>query len=220
MENPYESPLAASEPALPALLPAPLTGLARIGAIANPERRELAIGLRELFGGAITNDQFDDRYYSAWYQSADPAVRDIASFGWSHYSDSHRYRLRGWNAPSNDSLDTADRCILYLHADLPYVYPPDVEGVTPYLALMGPGFWLIVGAVLLLIAGLSGGSILFCLLGMACMLPTALWAAKYNSRRAAEAAFRAAGDTAVWPFACREDFDAAQGTHPDCWPPT
>lgn len=90
----------------------------------NPSlRRDLAQRIRWLFGGRITNDEFDDFADDRCFDSGDRAVAQIAAWAWSHYSDTHTYRLRGRNAPSPESRRQAIRACVFLRTDQAYVWP-------------------------------------------------------------------------------------------------
>lgn len=177
-------------------------------------RKELAEALRHLVTGQITNDDFDDRY-ADFEHSSDPAIRSIAQFGWSLYSDTHKYRLRGSLAPSNETKSVAARAILFLQTRLEYEWPPGFGGVVPFFCLFGPGFWLVVGAIFLVVAGCNEGleAVVMGLFGLALLAYPVHWLATFRERLSAHRRFLAAGDFEVWPFLRTRDFEEAK-RHP------
>ena len=88
--------------------------------VAREERDRLAILLRRLADGRITNDDYDSEFPIA---SDDRAVEIIAYNGWGLYSDFPTYRLRGKHALSPAAREHVARSILVLHSDLEYEWP-------------------------------------------------------------------------------------------------
>jgi hypothetical protein len=88
--------------------------------IARTERTQLALQLRRLASGRISNDDFED---GTPRHSPDAAVQELFLFGWSLYHDYSTYRLRGRQAPSREVLDIVARCVLFLDSDLEYEWP-------------------------------------------------------------------------------------------------
>ena len=84
-------------------------------------RANLALHLRRLASGRLTNAEFDDVRLDA---SEDEALVAIGHAGWSLYDDFFVYRLRGRRALSPETLDSVARCVLFLDTDLSYEWPP------------------------------------------------------------------------------------------------
>jgi hypothetical protein len=103
-------------------------------------RAELRIALRRLVTGRMSNDDFDEIYGKHW-SSQDGAVASIAEFGWSLYSDSSTYRLKGHYAVSPEVRRFASRSILFLYTDQEYEWPtwpedPVVRGLELFFPLI------------------------------------------------------------------------------------
>ncbi len=92
-------------------------------------RERLAVKLRRLADGRITNDDFDEEVPSA---SPDRGVQEIARFGWTLYDDFRHYRLRDRNALDRGTLRRVGFCILFLHSCNEYEWPRD-----PKLGVIG-----------------------------------------------------------------------------------
>jgi hypothetical protein len=110
-------------------------------------RNELAAAIERLVSGEMTNDEFDNGYFERWSESADPAVFELAGFGWSLYDDmrAHPYRLEGGDAVSEAARHIADHALLFLQTDREYEWPQDVFGVrrAKGAALIWVRFWLL-----------------------------------------------------------------------------
>lgn len=101
-------------------------------------RAELRIALRRLVTGRMTNDDFDEVYGLHW-NSQDHAIASIAGFGWSLYSDSSTYRLKGYYAVSPEVRRFASRSILFLYTDQEYGWPEWPEDLVAWcLTLLFP----------------------------------------------------------------------------------
>jgi hypothetical protein len=178
-------------------------------------RKELAACLEQLISGEMTNDAFDDRYYKHWQDSEDGAVVEIATFGCGLYSgDTIPNRLTEPNALSDEARQTAHRAILFLQAEREYQWPRDVQDVAPYLAPWGPGFYLLIGIVLIVSALAQGGSASLLLggLGLLAIIPTFRWLAMARKRTEDLQRFYESGDFPVWPFLQQADFELAKGS--------
>ena len=85
-------------------------------------RDRLALFLRRLATGRITNDDYNDEYP---VRSEDAGIEAIARAGWTLYSDTWTYRLRGRHALAPETRRAVARCILFLHSDLEYEWSRD-----------------------------------------------------------------------------------------------
>ena len=85
-------------------------------------RDRLALHLRRLATGRITNDDYNDEYP---IRSVDAGIDAVSKAGWSLYSDTWTYRLRGRNALGPETFRAVARCILFLHSDQEYEWSPD-----------------------------------------------------------------------------------------------
>jgi hypothetical protein len=103
-------------------------------------RDALAVQLRRLASGRLTNAEFD----SARLDPADDeALVAIGDAGWSLYDDVFVYRLRGRRALKPESLDAVARCVLFLDSNLPYEWPPRRPSIKSLLfTLLTVGTWL------------------------------------------------------------------------------
>ena len=123
-------------------------------------RKLLRSDLQALVTGQMTNQAFDDRIEEIYSVSCDVAVREIATFGWSLYSDDtfFAYRLRGRAAVDRDMRRLAARAVLFLRTDCEYAYE-EVDSIR-FTAVdwMGGTLWLVanMGIALMLIGVLAG----------------------------------------------------------------
>src|SRR5437870_2940764 len=83
-------------------------------------RAALAVHLRHLASGRLTNAEFDSVRLD---RSEDAALVAIGDAGWSLYDDFFVYRLRGRRALNSETREAVARCILFLDSDLPYEWP-------------------------------------------------------------------------------------------------
>jgi hypothetical protein len=98
--------------------------LARPQMIDYEARRRLAIGVRQLAIGRITNDEFEGLYAHDAARSCDPAVRAVFWQGaWLLYSDFQQIRYTGRNRLPKDTRRHIARWILFLRSQLPYEWP-------------------------------------------------------------------------------------------------
>lgn len=183
-------------------------------AVDRKARDDLAVALRRLVTGRMTNDQFDDHYYyDDWVDSSDKAVSEIATFGWGLYSSDllWPYKLKGCHAVSSEIRRTAARAILFLASKHEYEWPPYRETVT-FWCLFGAGCYLVVGLVFLLTAGLIGGwmGFWYAILGILFTVPCIHWLATGEQRADDESRFHESGDVEVWPFLRSSDFEDAR----------
>ncbi len=180
-------------------------------------RAELAICLDQLVAGEMTNDEFDDHYYSSWEDSADTAVAEIGKFGYRLYSsDCTPYRLSGRHAVSDETRQIAVRAVLFLRTVREYEWPRNVAGVAPFWRLWCPGCYLVVGLIFLFVAWISVGvdQVVIGIMGLLAIVPALHWLAIRRSRADRMRQFHAAGDFSVWPFIRQADLDAATKQQP------
>jgi hypothetical protein len=83
-------------------------------------RRELALRLRRLASGRITNAEYEEPWI---HRASDEAVTACFHAGWTLYSDNRTYRLRGRHALPPAARAAVGRCVLFLHSNLPYEWP-------------------------------------------------------------------------------------------------
>ncbi|MDB5157251.1 MAG: hypothetical protein JWR50_1958 [Mucilaginibacter sp.] len=105
--------------------------------IDQERRKKLALHLRHLSVGVITNDDFEsnvmddvtngwspEQYYRAKEaKSDDPIITPMLELCWGLYSDTKNYRLKGRDQLSDETLKVIARCILFLHSDEEYEWP-------------------------------------------------------------------------------------------------
>src|SRR5689334_15643261 len=103
-------------------------------------RDALAVQLRRLASGRMTNAEFDSVRLD---RAKDEALVAIGDAGWSLYDDVFVYRLRGRRALKPETLEAVARCILFLDTDLPYEWPPRRASVRSILlTLLTFGAWM------------------------------------------------------------------------------
>lgn len=97
-------------------------------------RKRLALHLRHLSTGRLSNDEFEERimeditygwlpeqYYKAIEcKTDDPVIRPILEFSWCLYNDTYSHKLIGKHKLSNEEIKEIARLILFLHSDLEY----------------------------------------------------------------------------------------------------
>lgn len=97
-------------------------------------RKKLALHLRQLSTGQISNDEFEDRvtdevtygwlpeqYYRAKeFKTDDSIIRPILEFSWCLYNDTFNHKLTGKHKLSDEQTKEIARFILFLHSDLEY----------------------------------------------------------------------------------------------------
>src|SRR5690242_5306894 len=99
-----------------------------------PSRRNLAEALRHLASGQISNDEYEER---TAFQSSDRAVPEIWSAAWTLYSDLRTHRSTGKDALTGESKEAVARCILFLHSDLSWEWPPTRISLVTLLCNIG-----------------------------------------------------------------------------------
>ena len=87
-------------------------------------RAGLAVQLRGLIDGKVTNDAFDDQLYE-WEHCPDIAVPEIAKFAETLYSSVTvvPQRLVGESALRGEELAAAERCVCFLATEREYRWP-------------------------------------------------------------------------------------------------
>lgn len=100
-------------------------------------RRKLALHLRHLSVGLITNDDFEiavmedvtegwlpEQYYrSKQAKSDDEIIQPMLELCWGLYDDLRQHKLNKSNALTKEALKIIARCILFLHSDQEYKWP-------------------------------------------------------------------------------------------------
>src|SRR5476651_2608001 len=100
-------------------------------------RKKLAINLRHLSVGLISNDDFEsnimdcvtdgwlpEQYYRSKKSKTDDAIIvPMLEFCWCLYSDLKNYKLKGKNKLPSESLKMIARCILFLQSDREFEWP-------------------------------------------------------------------------------------------------
>ena len=100
----------------------------------NGRRKKLALHLRQLATGQLSNDEFEERvmndvtygylpelYYLAKESKDDDAlIRPILEFSWCLYNDTYNHKLSGKHELSEEQTKEIARFVLFLHSDLEY----------------------------------------------------------------------------------------------------
>lgn len=178
-------------------------------------RDRLALALRRLAAGRITNDEFDDEAFARYsHDTDDPALAELATFGWLHYSDLRPYRLRGRHALSPEARKGVARAVLFLKTGQEYVHGDTLTEET----VLGKRFaGCVLGVIAIAVAAGAFthwvvGTFWLGLLGVlasvyvgyrAVYLVMSLLSRVRDSRRS-----KGTADT-HWPFASQENYEAA-----------
>jgi hypothetical protein len=166
-------------------------------------RKKLALHLRQLSVGLITNDDFEERvmddvtngwlpeqYYRAKeVKSDDPIVMPMLELCWCLYSDTDQYKLKGKHKLTDQQLKDIARYILFLHSDLEYEWP--------YIDVTNPLIKFSFKDLLLTVLTL-GQNI-------------------RDERKKREQQIKEAeskGDMDIWPFFRQRDYEAQLKKHP------
>src|SRR5688500_11324589 len=97
-------------------------------------RKKLALHLRHLSVGLISNDDFEDRIMddvtNGWLpeqyhrvkeeKSDDPIIKPMLELSWCLYNDTMRHKLIGRHKLNEEQLKDIARFILFLHSDFEY----------------------------------------------------------------------------------------------------
>jgi len=83
-------------------------------------RDVLAVELRRLITGRITNDEFEDRVAAAVRRSSDAGVRAVRWAAWALYNDLREHRLVGEYAPTPLVRRRVAIWLLFLKSDAEY----------------------------------------------------------------------------------------------------
>ena len=102
-------------------------------------RKKLALHLRHLSVGLITNDDFEgaimedvsdgwlpEQYYRSEKgksESDDAIIRPMLELCWGLYSDTRKHKLTNSDKLTDEALKIIARCILFLHSDEEYKWP-------------------------------------------------------------------------------------------------
>jgi hypothetical protein len=83
-------------------------------------RKQLALLVRRLASGSITNDQFEDQLPA----SEESALHDIYFYGvWPLYDDFVEHKLKNQWSLSQEGANWVGRIVLFLQSEKPYRYP-------------------------------------------------------------------------------------------------
>ncbi|WP_243472124.1 hypothetical protein [Winogradskyella sp. MH6] len=97
-------------------------------------RKKLALHLRQLSTGQISNDDFEERimddvtygwlpeqyYRSKESKCDDKIIRPILEFSWCLYNDTYNHKLKGKHELTEGQIKDIARLILFLHSDQEY----------------------------------------------------------------------------------------------------
>lgn len=168
-------------------------------------RDQLALDLRRLASGRITNDAFDEARPET---TPDRAVREIGEWGYRLYDDFRTYRLTGKYRLPSKTRRAAARAVLFLRSDRPYEWPDlPVEFSPRNLAVAATGVLLLGMAGTMLYWDLPGGATLWALGLIVVALSAGLlwlgpWGVRGQWRR-----WRQQGDVSAWPFLYRAELE-------------
>ena len=97
----------------------------------NRRARDISAStLRDFLEGAITNEEYEERYPSS---KSDPALREIHLQVWFFYSDLKEHKLIGRNSLYGEQVRFFERCIRFLESDLEFEWQP--QRIRPLHAL-------------------------------------------------------------------------------------
>ncbi len=175
------------------------------------QRDRLRESLTKLVAGQLTNDEFDECYFTVWSNSADRGVAAVGKFGYGLYSSDlpAAYRLEDVYAVDAETKKITERCRIFLQTDQEYGWPdpPDqnIQSVLGGLSL----FLIIPAGAALVIGGVF--DVKFALLGLfVCLSGYGLWRGSRNTNTPEWQAYWAAGDKDAWPFLRQTDLRQAE----------
>ena len=173
-------------------------------------RRQLAEALRQLVTGRITNDEFEE----LWPEVCnDSAVEGVRGFGWSLYSDTHPYRLRGIHRVSPETRKMAARAVLFLRSDREYEWPALPERAWISYLLFSPTVLLFGIGIIAWLRGFES-EVYFLWAGVwACLSQLMEYARCLLPESKAMRDWKKTGEYDMWPFINRADFEAAKRRH-------
>jgi len=159
-------------------------------------RRKLALHLRHLSVGLISNDDFEDNlmddvtngwlpeqyYKSKEAKFDDKIIQPMLELCWGLYDDTRNHRLRGSDKLPEQSLKVIARCILFLRGDKEYEWP--------YFDTNNPLFKFSLGEVILTILSLG----------------QYYRDVKKHQEKAFEE-FQKLGNFEIWPFITQNDYN-------------
>jgi hypothetical protein len=160
------------------------------------KRRKLAIHLRHLSVGLLSNDDFEsnlrddvtngwlpEQYYKAKEaQSDDQIILPMLELCWGLYDDTRSHKLKGRDKLPQESLKVIARCILFLQTDREYEWP--------YFDAMSPLFKFSLAEIVFSIFSLGQ-----------------YYRDKRKEKEQAFKAFQQLGDFGIWPFFRQADYD-------------
>lgn len=160
-------------------------------------RKLLAMYLRHLATGQITNDEYEESvmrdvsygwlpehyHRSKQYQTDDPVIPLILTASWQLYNDTHQHRLKSKAALSASATREIARYILFLNTDAEYSWKP--VSIHPLIRFS-------FKELLLSVATLGW-----------------YYRKAVRNLREEEEAIKTEGDFEYWPFKTREKYEAA-----------
>jgi|GEM_PF-286559 len=161
----------------------------------NIRRKQLALHLRRLSVGIITNDEFEsnivDEVTNGWLpehyhrakeaKDGDAVIIPMLEFCWGLYSDTENHKLTGRHEIPKEGLNAIARCILFLQSELEYEWP--------YFNLNNPLFKFSVSEVFITILTFGW-----------------YYRKKIAQQKKAYEEFKQAGDYDFWPFFKKDDY--------------
>ncbi|WP_256004870.1 hypothetical protein [Pedobacter deserti] len=155
-------------------------------------RKKLALHLRHLSVGLISNDDFEENlmddvthgwlpeqyYRSKQAKSDDEIIQPMLELCWGLYDDTRNHKLKGTDKLSNESLKIIARCILFLQSEQEYEWP--------YFNANNPLLKFSLGEIIITI--LSIGQ---------------YYRDKRKEQEIAFAEFKKLGNFEVWPFSTK-----------------
>ncbi len=152
-------------------------------------RKKLALHLRHLSVGLISNDDFEENlmddvtygwlpeqyYRSEEAKSDDKIIQPMLELCWGLYDDTRNHKLKGTDNLPKESLKVIARCILFLQSSQKYEWP--------YFDTNNPLFKFSLGEIILTILSLGQ-----------------YYRDKRKEKELAYAEFQKLGNFEIWPF--------------------